>query len=337
MILSLRSSVFKKTAFVACSVAVLLLIAWKVGSLDESAPANHVAFVETPASPPMVPKLPTPLVKNEPRPDAPKPIGLTSVSIPLKETNHPIDTPRKLPTPGKRHDIPEALLWQLMQRFHSDAHQHFIGQPGMGFNRIMPTLSVVKREWRMPEWTSEELAKDSPAIKGAMDLQSIHRLSLNNFAYSNIMTLEERWQGKHPPIPPPLKMQHLWEIKSLDLVGLVVNETPVVYMSEKIPQMKDLKDRPTRELDLFEAEGLEELFAGKDLYIRSKSETIRVLGSIKAGTACLKCHDDVKEGALLGAFSYTLRPGQYLINGVPLMGINGFPGQPPLLPNPAAK
>ncbi len=95
---------------------------------------------------------------------------------------------------------------------------------------------------------------------------------------------------------------------------------------EKVPQMKDLKKNPTRDLDLFESEGLEELMAGKDLYIRSKGDTIRVLGPIKAATACLKCHTDSQEGTMLGAFSYTLRPGQYAVNGRPLGVYNGIPG-----------
>jgi Protein of unknown function (DUF3365) len=79
--------------------------------------------------------------------------------------------------------------------------------------------------------------------------------------------------------------------------------------------MKDLKKQPTREPDVFESEGLEELMAGKAIYIRSKGETIRVLGPVHAAKACLKCHNDAKEGDMLGAFSYTLRPGQYRMSG----------------------
>jgi hypothetical protein len=68
-------------------------------------------------------------------------------------------------------------------------------------------------------------------------------------------------------------------------------------------------------MDVFEMEGLEELMAGKDLYIRAKEGTIRVLGPVRAGKACLKCHTDAKDGDMLGAFSYTLRPGQYQMFG----------------------
>ena len=162
-----------------------------------------------------------------------------------------------------------------------------------------------------------------PPEGDAKDLGLLHRLSLTGFGASNTKTEEERWtlmynesRGKD------MKKDHLWEIKSLDLVGLVMHETPTVYVSAQIPAMKDLKKRPTREMDVFEMEGLEDLVSGKPLYIRSKDETLRVLGPITAAKACLKCHGDAKEGDMLGAFSYTLRRAQYVVNG------RGLSGQP---------
>src|SRR5437899_273116 len=94
-----------------------------------------------------------------------------------------------------------------------------------------------------------------------------------------------------------------------------MHDTPVVFVSDKLLKMEDLKNQPTREMDLFESEGLEELATGKDLYVRSKDGTVRVLGPIHAGKACLKCHAGAKAGDLLGAFSYTLRLGEYRMFG----------------------
>ena len=51
-----------------------------------------------------------------------------------------------------------------------------------------------------------------------------------------------------------------------------MHETPTVYLSEKLPMMKDLAHRPTREMDVFEMEGLEELMAGKDMYIPPRTK-----------------------------------------------------------------
>lgn len=61
---------------------------------------------------------------------------------------------------------------------------------------------------------------------------------------------------------------------------------------------------PTRPLDLFESAGVQELAQGKDVYIRSKGEVVRMLGALRATEQCLKCHTEAKQGDLLGAFSY---------------------------------
>jgi hypothetical protein len=277
---------------------------------------------ETSAQVPAEP-LPTPtlLAKTpaalEPSVDAvvPPPIAIkTSANV------EPAEAPKKTPPQGKSHDRQDAQLAFMVQILHSEAYQRFISQPGMGLSRMIPTISAMPREWKVPQWTSEELAKLKPPVNEAKDLGLIHRLSLKNFGASNTKTDAERWEDYAKDTRnKELKKEYLWEIKSLDLVGLVMHETPVVYVSDKIPEMKDIKKKPTREMDVFESEGLEELASGKAIYMRSKDETIRVLGPIHAGKACLKCHGDAKEGDLLGAFSYTLRKGQYVMNrgGIP--------------------
>ena len=50
-----------------------------------------------------------------------------------------------------------------------------------------------------------------------------------------------------------------------------------------------------------------ELRGGKEVYIRSKDNVIRMLGALRASDDCLKCHTDSRKGDLLGAFSYTLK------------------------------
>src|SRR5262249_368563 len=144
------------------------------------------------------------------------------------------------------------------------------------------------------------------------DLATIHQEGLRDFA-------------SPPPAPPPnvppgvilvpakgvapTKKKN-WEIKALDLVGVVMHEQPVVYVSEKLPDMNKLKETPTRQLDYFELAGLEKLHKGEELFVRGKEDTIRMLGAVRAAGKCLKCHD-VPDGTLLGAFSYTLRPAVY--------------------------
>ena len=98
----------------------------------------------------------------------------------------------------------------------------------------------------------------------------------------------------------------MWEVRNVDLVGLLKRDRPVVYISEKLITMTDLKHVPTREMDRFEVEGLEQLQDGQDHFARKQDGTIRLLGSVRAQEQCLSCHV-VPEGKLLGAFSYSLR------------------------------
>jgi hypothetical protein len=234
---------------------------------------------------------------------------------------------KKDPPTGKEHDRPSELLRFIVNQLHADAVDHFINTRGMGFARMGPTVRLVQREWKTPWFSQDELAEETP-VSRTKDFDLIHRGSIKLFADSNTVPPKKRvtWNTDEKA-----KKEKLWEIKSLDLVGVVMHDTPVVYMSEKIPEMKALSTKPTRPLDYFELAGLEHLVQGEAIYVRSKGETLRVLGPIHAGKACLKCHYESKEGDLLGAFSYTIRAGQYQMvdfKGRPWMPEGGIPRIP---------
>jgi hypothetical protein len=93
-----------------------------------------------------------------------------------------------------------------------------------------------------------------------------------------------------------------WEVGKLELVSLLLNKEPVVYLSDRLPRMSELRGAPTRPLDRFETAGLAALRQGEDLHI----EGTRMVGSIRATKQCLECHGGSR-GELLGAFSYSLR------------------------------
>jgi hypothetical protein len=99
-----------------------------------------------------------------------------------------------------------------------------------------------------------------------------------------------------------------WSVRRVELVSLLKNPRPAVYVSEHLPRMAELRDAPTRPLDGFEAAMLPALQQGEDLKLDYGPETIRMLGAIRAGEQCLKCHDG-QRGDLLGAFSYRLKRG----------------------------
>ena len=95
-----------------------------------------------------------------------------------------------------------------------------------------------------------------------------------------------------------------WKVRKVQLVGLVKHAEPVVYVTDKMPDMKENKDIPTRELDAFEKAALEKIKGGENLKAEKTSKTMRVLGPIYAGQRCVACHE--QKGRLLGAFSYEL-------------------------------
>ncbi len=99
-----------------------------------------------------------------------------------------------------------------------------------------------------------------------------------------------------------------WAVRKVELVGLLMNETPVVYLNpdDALPTMAGIKEAKTRELTEFEAQGMKEIARGKEaVFTSSTTNQIRMIGAIRMGQACLKCHDG-KPGDLLGAFTYDL-------------------------------
>jgi hypothetical protein len=95
----------------------------------------------------------------------------------------------------------------------------------------------------------------------------------------------------------------LWELRRLDLISLLTHEEPVAYVSEDLPQMKQLRAAPVRSLDEIEKKMLRAVQGGEDLQMAWAGDRIRMVGSIRAARQCVKCHD-VNRGELLGAFSY---------------------------------
>jgi hypothetical protein len=96
-----------------------------------------------------------------------------------------------------------------------------------------------------------------------------------------------------------------WKVQTLDLVGLLLHDEPVVYVSDNLPSMDELKDAATRPLDKFETLGLIALHQGEDLFISRDGKNLRMLGGISSTKQCAACHGG-ERWALLGAFFYTL-------------------------------
>jgi hypothetical protein len=100
-----------------------------------------------------------------------------------------------------------------------------------------------------------------------------------------------------------------WKIVRLELVSMLKHDVPVAYVSKNLPQMDELQDAPTRPLDLFEQHAVSRLRTDEDVMIEDAEDRIRMVGSLRAGKACLGCHS-VRRGDLLGALTYELVPAK---------------------------
>ncbi len=113
----------------------------------------------------------------------------------------------------------------------------------------------------------------------------------------------------HTPVPDATKgsnREDRWKLQTLDLVGLLLHDEPVVYVSDNLPSMDELKGAATRPLDKFETLGLIAIRQGENLFIAHDGKSLRTLGGISSTKQCVACHG-CQRGDLFGAFSYTLR------------------------------
>lgn len=125
---------------------------------------------------------------------------------------------------------------------------------------------------------------------------------------SKTVGFQEHAVRKYPEtsIPTETGVRSL-RIDSMLLVSILKHRPPAVYVSENLPNMKELASVPTRQPNRFETDALEQLMSGEDLVIKAEDSQIRMVGSIRAAFQCLECHQ-VPRGTLLGAFSYRLSP-----------------------------
>ena len=118
--------------------------------------------------------------------------------------------------------------------------------------------------------------------------------------------LSNKWDGSiFRPGSKPAKDE--WRINRIELVSLLLNEQPRVYVAKpgELPTMENVVDRETRKLSDFESRGLKSLADGRDTFVSATVNRIEMMGAIRAADNCLQCHDG-KRGKILGAFSYEI-------------------------------
>lgn len=93
----------------------------------------------------------------------------------------------------------------------------------------------------------------------------------------------------------------IWKTTRLELVSLLKQPTPRVYLSEHLPKMDELSS-VKRSLDAFETSALKRLQDGEELETSATQNRIVML--VQCGPARRACSATAWRGALLGAFSY---------------------------------
>ena len=231
------------------------------------------------------------------------------VPIPPQIPSAPPPMAKKLPNPPP----------QVPKHFHNNAVQAFGQTPGFGPRRMIPTMKSIEPiqvTWSPGDLSVETLPVEVPA------LAKIHKDRAGLLSRDAKLKL---------PAPGTMTSLHAdgpdqhWQLKSIDLIGLVDRDDPVVYITAKLPspelarsmsklakqalpqhgQTMHEKSTSFRTPDVLELAALEQLQRGEEMFVRSKDSTLRMVGALRASKACLECHVG-KEGDLFGAFSYTL-------------------------------
>ena len=222
---------------------------------------------------------------------------------------------------------------ELMKALHEKTRRFFINSPGAGPRR---NFTPTPEETLLDAYSDNDApqpgsAADFPLspgenlsrIKADDSFDFVHELGLWGFLYpqgfgyvkdrghvSGFASHGFRYDATRSSVAgrhPMRKDEKRWRVDHVQLVGLLTHDQPLVYMTDKMPSMDQIKQGKTRGLDFFEEIALPALADGEDLYIVQKNDTLRMLGAIRATKTCQKCHD-AEIGDMLGAFSYTLRP-----------------------------
>jgi hypothetical protein len=218
-------------------------------------------------------------------------------------------------------DDSNGFRMMMLERLHQDSVQSFIASPGFGFGRrFQPTDSSLKfnldhdgtpipQPGLLPQAYYPEDDLREPIEVEPEPLREMHLNSVINFAnprgFGLVVSRQKTagFQSHHFNMVPHTKE---WKVQTIELVGLLMHQDPVVYISDELPRMEKLREVPTRSLNVFETVGIKRLQAGDDLFIRETTEIIRMIGAVRSIEECAKCHGG-ERGDLLGAFSYRLQ------------------------------
>ncbi|WP_395737902.1 hypothetical protein [Prosthecobacter sp.] len=151
-------------------------------------------------------------------------------------------------------------------------------------------------------WTDDDGKYEVPLVDlvGSLDAPEVHHLS-------SLESYDERYVSYWPAIQ---RMKALEAFKQRDESFLQAGKLYVSRLSESErkeyePALKDGRGViGPRALNEFETAAFRLLQAGHAMVVKQEGEVFRALGAIRMQESCRRCHDDKKNGDLLGAFTY---------------------------------
>ena len=228
-----------------------------------------------------------------------------------------------------------------LRMLHEDEVEAFVNRPGAGLSRMPTPGPSYLQEGSPPDLplasnamirTSDDVPMILPATRAAASTREVelpseesllefHQqggeafLSPQSFGLIKNRNQVAGFQSHGFSFAPQLqshidrpwyrKEKEVWAIHRLELVSLLKQEKPAVYVSKNLPRMDKLQAAPTRPLNRFEQSGLLRLREGEDVITNGSLNRIEMIGALRATKQCQQCHN-VQSGALLGAFSYEL-------------------------------
>lgn len=228
-------------------------------------------------------------------------------------------TLNRIEAQADREASPGQLRKYILQELHERSVRAFVNNPGFGVGRTIRAPSITE------EGLNHGIERDptpaqpgSPALWGSepftplverTELVTLHTDGVLDFVNPRgwgYVRSRDAVAGFIPHRFSKVPAARTYAVQRVELVGLLKHPEPVVYLSDRLPAMADLRDVPTRHLDAFENAGLERVRNGEDGFAASRGEVVRFVGGIRSAKQCVQCHGG-ERGDLLGAFAYTLR------------------------------
>lgn len=214
-------------------------------------------------------------------------------------------------------DVRQDRRRELLRKLHEGTVEIFSEEIGQGVSRMPRVVERVLAESarrdenpHQPEIIGSPDSPQPPAPTETIEasLKSLHRFGVEEFANAQDFGFVTK-DGKQAAgflahrFTKPMKSDPRRRLKRFDLVGLLLNPQPVVYVSDKLPRMDELRSAPKRAPDGFETAAIDVLRDGQAVVIRDEPTGMRMVGAIRAAKQCLSCHE-ARRGELLGAFTY---------------------------------